>query len=831
MKLLRPNIAAAILLAAPSLVEAGAYVFAGDANGLDLVAHPQIYSGTGGLRPDLTVCIDTSVNPALAVQAEPSVIKAVETFNRFRPIPSNNLAFNANTDIPSGQIDFESTLLHEMGHCQGLAHPNHANESGLAGAERNGTKSSQGINTIFDQDAGPDTRHGSSDDLRGDDINLHWYIRNQNNPGLLPAVVDSSTMMRELTDLPAGHAFAANADRDVMNALGFPLTEAVMQQGAFGREAQRHLQHDDVVTLRLARAGSDRTAGNADDYSYQLRYVGQLNDPANADCNLRVRLDTSTGFAVCSLSGQFINATNIRVTRAELAFNSNSNWYFTPGTNTVTTVASTSPSPSQVGQPYSVNVTVREAPGITISGEPSGLVEVSDGVPAPDTSTCTIELLGTVNETGSCQLTTTVEGTHEVTAQYIGFAGWDAGLGSASHTTQDLAEPTTTTILAHLPEPSVVGQPYTVSVQVSSAVGTPSGAVAVDDGEASCQIAALAGGEGSCQLTSTSAGSKTLTAAYAGTEGFAGSSDTTSHQVDPSPTQTQILDNSPNPSAPGQAVTVSFAVSAAESGAGSPQGDVVVTATPGLESCTASIALGSCELVLIAPGERLLAAAFPGSPDFLASEGSAAHTVAVVSTTTSIQSQSPKTTVVGQPYVVTVLVESSSGTPTGTVVVDEGENDCETPALKNGSASCQLTSQVAGARTLTATYAGQGIFSGSSDSAGHQVDKAESVTVITTLAPSPSIAGELVAVEFGVVALPPGVGQPSGQVQVSADSGEDCSASVAEGGCDLQFDTAGLRVISADYAGDASFNPSMDDTTHLVEPAEENIFADGFEQP
>lgn len=426
-----------VLLAAGGLhgeASAGAYVFA-NATRPDSVTHPQVYTGTGGTLADLTICIDTSVNPALAAQAEGSVLKAVATHNRFVSLAADNLAFNAATDIPAGQVDFESTLLHEIGHCIGLAHPNHATESGLTEPSRNGTKSAVGANGVFDQGAGADGLHGSRDDVRGDDINPHWYIRNQNNPGLLPATVDTTTMIRALTALPAGHLFAANADRNVMAALGFPNSEAVMQQGAFFEEAQRHFQHDDLVTLRLARAGLDRTAGTADDYRYALRYVGQLNNPSNADCNLRVRLDTSTGFAVCGISGATLPNNDLRITSANLAFNSTTAWYFSPGPNTVTTITADTPDPSPVGQPYTVSVTVREAAGIAITGEPRGTVLVTDGAPAPNTASCTITLNGTANETGNCQLTSTVAGTRNLTADFLGFSGWDGSRGTAPHTT------------------------------------------------------------------------------------------------------------------------------------------------------------------------------------------------------------------------------------------------------------------------------------------------------------------------------------------------------------------------------------------------------------
>src|SRR3989475_1187726 len=80
---------------------------------------------------------------------------------------------------------------------------------------------------------------------------------------------------------------------------------------------------------------------------------------------------------------------------------------------------------------------------------------------------------------------------------------------------------TTTTITSDSPDPSVVGQPYTVSWTVTVAhlgSGTPTGTVSVNDGTgASCSAAVATGG---CSLTSTTAGAKTLTATYGGGSDF-----------------------------------------------------------------------------------------------------------------------------------------------------------------------------------------------------------------------------------------------------------------------------------------------------------------------
>jgi hypothetical protein len=68
-------------------------------------------------------------------------------------------------------------------------------------------------------------------------------------------------------------------------------------------------------------------------------------------------------------------------------------------------------------------------------------------------------------------------------------------------------------------------------------------------------------------------------------------------------------------------------------------------------------------------------------------------------------------------------VTSAAGTPTGTVQVttSAGSESCSAAVT---AGSCTITLGAAGAHTLTATYAGQGSFAGSSDTESHQVEEA-----------------------------------------------------------------------------------------------------------
>lgn len=301
---------------------AGAYVFAGEGNGVDVVAHPTGYLGLGG-NVEVEVCIVPGTPNAASMEV--SMQNIVDRFNLLVPT-LGNLKFGNDSDAGNAEIDFESVALHEVGHCIGLAHPNLATESGVASADRNYTKTTDGADNTFDLDEGSDNVKGSADDGRGDDVNLHWFEIDVNDPFVTTETPDSANYSRDVADLPSGDDFAANADRDVSSLLGYPLSEAVMQQGSFFGEDQRALGADDVTTLRHARAGADRDAGDGDDYTVTLTYGGISND-VGCDVNLSFD-DTETGFAVCKLTGAFINGTNIRITSANSFYNTGFNWHY-----------------------------------------------------------------------------------------------------------------------------------------------------------------------------------------------------------------------------------------------------------------------------------------------------------------------------------------------------------------------------------------------------------------------------------------------------------------------------------------------------------------------
>jgi Ca2+-binding RTX toxin-like protein len=578
--------------------------------------------------------------------------------------------------------------------------------------------------------------------------------------------------------------------------------------------------------------------------------------------------------------------------------------------DTTTTVTSDNPDPSAGGQSVTVQYAVAvTAPG---GGTPTGNVTVTDGVDA-----CVATAAA-----GQCSLTLTTLGSRTITATYAGDVDF-SGSSSAGepHEVEGIA--TTTTITSDNPDPSVVGQAVTVQYSVTPAgAGTPTGNVTVTDGSISCTATVAAG---QCSITFTSGGAKTLTATYAGDSAFSGStSPGESHQVDKADTATTITSDNPDPSAVGQSVTVQFTVAPVAPGAGTPTGNVTVT--DGAASCTGTVAAGQCSLTLGTVGAPSLTATYAGDADFngstsaaephtvtkvgptlttaaggsivigtgdklsdsavlsgglnptgtisftLASPGNSSvytnvvtvngngtydtsagsnpgghlptvagtytwqatysgdannatatddgqdesQTVAGAPTTTTITSDTPDPTVVGQAVLVSYSVVSGAGTPTGNVTVTDGTSSC-TATVAAGQ--CSITFTTAGLKSLTATYAGDSSFSGSTSAAEpHQVNAADTTTTITSDNPDPSAQGQPVAVHYGVTVNAPGGGAAMGTVTVS-DGVNSCTATVAAGQCSITLTTNGVRTLTATYAGDSNFNGSTSaGVAHTVLP-------------
>lgn len=358
-----------------------------------------------------------------------------------------------------------------------------------------------------------------------------------------------------------------------------------------------------------------------------------------------------------------------------------------------------------------------------------------------------------------------------------------------------------------------LGSTSTVTVTVRDALGNLMGGINVvpsaDDpsgGFTPQQATTGANGVATFSFTGTKARTYTISAKAAGVT----IAQTASVQVTKVQTTTTVTD-APDPSLLTQPVTVTFTVTAPT---GTPTG--TVTVSDGQVSCSGALATngtGSCQLTPLAVGTRTLTASYLGTDTFGASSGTASHQVTLIPTTTAIVAESPDPSFPTQPVLVQFTVSSVLGTPAGTVTVSDGSVNCS-GTVSAGAGQCTLTPTSAGAKTLTATYAGQSPFAGSSGTAPHQVVLAPTTTLLSSsLNPAPQ--GQTVVFTAQVASTFRTVG--SGTV-VFIDGGSCSSPTTTLGSKNVNSSgvatfskknlTVGTHTILACYQGTATFAPS-----------------------
>jgi hypothetical protein len=192
---------------------------------------------------------------------------------------------------------------------------------------------------------------------------------------------------------------------------------------------------------------------------------------------------------------------------------------------------------------------------------------------------------------------------------------------------------TTTTALTSSVNPSVFGQPVTLTATVtpSSSGAQPTGTVAFLDGTAQIGTGTLNGGSPDVATLTTSAlapGDHSLSAAYAGGGGFLGStSPALVQQVNQAATGTSLT-VSPSPAAFGATVTLTAAVAPVAPGAGTPTGTVAFfDGTTQLGTAALATGRASFSTAALAGGTHALKAVYQGDADFTGSTSATANEV------------------------------------------------------------------------------------------------------------------------------------------------------------------------------------------------------------
>jgi hypothetical protein len=393
------------------------------------------------------------------------------------------------------------------------------------------------------------------------------------------------------------------------------------------------------TTTTITNAATLNSTPTVVGQAYAVTWSVTVNAPGAVGAALTGNVTVTDGSAncvaavsagTCNLTSTTAGAKNITATYAGDANYNTSTSANAPHTvnkadttTTITNAATLNSTPTVVGQAYAVNWSVTvNAPG-AVGAALTGNVTVTDG-----TAVCSAAV-----SAGTCNLTSTTAGAKNITATYAGDANYNTSTSAnAPHTVNKANTTTTITNAAALNStPTVVGQAYAVNWSVAvSAPGSLgaalTGNVTVTDGTAVCSAVVSAG---TCNLTSTTAGAKNITATYAGDANYNTSTSANApHTVNAASTTTTITSDAPDPSNPGQSVTVNWTVVVNAPGSGTPTGNVNVSVSGGVETCSAAASAGGCSLVLNTLGVgRIITATYVGNADFATSSDTETHDV------------------------------------------------------------------------------------------------------------------------------------------------------------------------------------------------------------
>ena len=394
-----------------------------------------------------------------------------------------------------------------------------------------------------------------------------------------------------------------------------------------------------------------------------------------------------------------------------------------------TTVVTSSPNPSNVGQQVTFTAVVTAS---GFSGTPTGTVTFT--IDGQAQTPVALSLAGSVDE-AQFSTATLAAGQHTVSAAYSGDS--NVGPSSGSLPNQVVNGPTlkaSTTTLSSSMNPSAVGQQVTFTAVVSAASyqGTPTGTITFTiDGHAEAPVQlAVGGGQDEATFTTSTlaAGQHSVTAAYSGDTYVSSSSGSLPSQVVNAPAlkaSTTTLSSSANPSTVGQQVTFTAVVSAA-SYQGTPTGTVTFT-IDGHAQAPVQLAIvgGQDEATLITStltaGQHSVTAAYSGDAHVSSSTGSLPTEVVnapSLQATTTVLTSSVDPSTVGQSVTFTAIVSAAgtAGSPTGSVVFTiDGVSEAPAPLqVVNGKdeAVLAISSLAKGSHMIRAAYSGDASFSG-----------------------------------------------------------------------------------------------------------------------
>ncbi|MFL5493448.1 MAG: beta strand repeat-containing protein, partial [Gemmatimonadales bacterium] len=420
-----------------------------------------------------------------------------------------------------------------------------------------------------------------------------------------------------------------------------------------------------------------------------------------------------------------------------------------------TTVLSSSVNPSTFGQSISLSATVTGPSG---TGTPTGSIQFKiDGANFGSA----VALSGGSATSGSTN--SLAAGSHPVAAVYTPDAASAASFSASTSTviaTQTVNQALSTATVISSVNPSVFGQSVTLTAAVKNgATPITVGSISfIEGGTCATPGTTLQSGQtpnasGVVTFTTTtlSVAGHAVLACYDGSGSFGPSQATLTQTVNKAATTTTITSDTPDPSNAGQAVTVNFTATANSPGSGTPSGNVTVSASGGAETCTGTVAAGTCSITLTASGARTLTATYAGDPNFNGStSATASHTVNVPATVLTV---APASGIFGGTAALSATLTSSGSPVAGKSISFSLNGSSAGSATTDASGVASIAAASLGAINagtyptgVAASFAGDAGFGTSSGTNSLTVGQA-TVTVTVTVIPTSAEYGTAVELD------------------------------------------------------------------------------------
>ena len=472
----------------------------------------------------------------------------------------------------------------------------------------------------------------------------------------------------------------------------------------------------------------------------------------------------------------------------------------TVNTASTTTTLASSVNPSSYGQSVTLTASVQTPPG----GSATGTVTFLDGTTSLGTATI-------ASNTAQLTVPNLTAGSHSITSKYSG----DGNLsGSTSAVlTETVNQATAATGVVSNLNPATFGQSviFTATVQATG-TGTPTGTVTLMDGGTSIGSGSLSGGNAvEFTIATLTGGSHSITAVYSGDANFSGSTSTgLAETVNPALTATTVA-TSANPASVGQAVTFSATV----------QPSTGTTASGNVSFLDGTTVLGNVALAsnaaqltvsTLAPGSHSITAVYGGSANLAGSTSTALVEMVNQAATTTTVTSNLNPAPYGQAVTFTIAIQpTTSGNVTGTLNLLDGTTTIGVTTLVAGqhnSASFTLSGIQGGTHTITANYAGDANYTGSTSAALTQTITQGTTAITVASSVNPAALGQTVTLTATIV---PSVGSAVGG-SVTFYDGTTALGTASPTSNVAQLSISSLAVgshsISAKATGDANFSGS-----------------------